>query len=302
MDKVLIIDDNKQNCEIIKDLLYAWGYCVYLAFDGFDGFKLATRVNPDVILLDVMLPGMNGFETCKKLKETEKTENIPIIMLTVLNEIEDKIRGFNVGADIFLSKPIVYQELKNRIAWAIKSKRVFDNMEQIDNVTMSLLNIIRLKDTKIYLHCKDVKNYCEKVGKILSLNDDEMKQLIIGAYLHDIGKIFSNTSLEHVEIGENIVSDLNMYKWLKVFIRNHHEKMNGKGFPDGLKSSEMSQNLKILITVNRFIELLDELKDSEASIFKLSDECEKGEFSTEIIKAIRQVLEDERFIERINYN
>ncbi|NFH69823.1 response regulator [Clostridium botulinum] len=302
MDKVLIIDDNKQNCEIIKDLLYAWGYCVYLAFDGFDGFKLATKVNPDVILLDVMLPGMNGFETCKKLKENEETENIPIIMLTVLNEIEDKIRGFNVGADIFLSKPIVYQELKNRIAWAIKSKRVFDNMEQIDNVTMSLLNIIRLKDTKIYLHCKDVKNYCEKVGKILSLNDDEMKQLIIGAYLHDIGKIFSNTSLEHVEIGENIVSDLNMYKWLKVFIRNHHEKMNGKGFPDGLKSSEMSQNLKILITVNRFIELLDELKDSEASIFKLSDECEKGEFSTEIIKAIRQVLEDERFIERINYN
>ncbi|NFG24293.1 response regulator [Clostridium botulinum] len=302
MDKVLIIDDNKQNCEIIKDLLYAWGYCVYLAFDGFDGFKLATRVNPDVILLDVMLPGMNGFETCKKLKETEETENIPIIMLTVLSEIEDKIRGFNVGADIFLSKPIVYQELKNRIAWAIKYKRVFDNMEQIDNVTLSLLNIIRLKDTKTYLHCKDVKNYCEKVGKILSLNDDEMKQLIIGAYLHDIGKIFSNTSLEHVEIGENIVSDLNMYKWLKVFIRNHHEKMNGKGFPDGLKSSEMSQNLKILITVNRFIELLDELKDSEASIFKLSDECEKGEFSTEIIKAIRQVLEDERFIERINYN
>ncbi len=302
MDKVLIIDDNKQNCEIIKDLLYAWGYCVYLAFDGFDGFKLATRVNPDVILLDVMLPGMNGFETCKKLKETEETENIPIIMLTVLSEIEDKIRGFNVGADIFLSKPIVYQELKNRIAWAIKYKRVFDNMEQIDNVTLSLLNIIRLKDTKTYLHCKDVKNYCEKVGKILSLNDDEMKQLIIGAYLHDIGKIFSNTSLEHVEIGENIVSDLNMYKWLKVFIRNHHEKMNGKGFPDGLKSSEMSQNLKILITVNRFIELLDELKDSEASIFKLSDECEKGDFSTEIIKAIRQVLEDERFIERINYN
>ncbi len=302
MDKVLIIDDNKQNCEIIKDLLYEWGYCVYLAFDGFDGFKLATRVNPDVILLDVMLPGMNGFETCKKLKETEETENIPIIMLTVLNEIEDKIRGYNVGADIFLSKPIVYQELKNRIAWAIKSKRVFDNMEQIDNVTPYLLNIIRLKDTNIYLHCKDVKNYCEKVGKILSLNDYEMKQLIIGAYLHDIGKIFSNTSLEHVEIGENIVSDLNMYKWLKVFIRNHHEKMNGNGFPDGLKSSEMSQNLKILITVNRFIELLDELKDSEASIFKLSDECEKGEFSIEIIKAIRQVLEDERFIERINYN
>ncbi|NFL07318.1 response regulator [Clostridium botulinum] len=302
MGKVLIIDDNKQNCEIIKDLLYTWGYCVYLAFDGFDGFELARSVKPDVILLDVMLPGMNGFEACKKLKETEETQNIPIIMLTVLSEVEDRIRGFNVGADVFLSKPIVYQELKNRINWAIKSKRVFDNMEQIDNVTMSLLNIIRLKDENLYLHCKNVKNYCEKVGKILFLNDDEMKQLIIGAYLHDIGKIFSNTSLEHVEIGENIISDLNMYNWLKVLIRNHHEKMNGKGFPDGLTSSEMSQNLKILITVNRFIELLDELKDSEASIFKLSNECENGEFNTDVVKAIRQVLEDERFTKSINYN
>ncbi|WP_252229683.1 response regulator [Clostridium sp. ZBS15] len=302
MDKVLIIDDNKQNCEIIKDLLYTWGYCVYLAFDGFEGFKLARNVKPDVILLDVMLPGMNGFETCKKLKENQETQNIPIIMLTVLNEVEDRMRGFNVGADVFLSKPIVYQELKNRIDWAVKSKRVFDNMEQIDKVAICLLNIIRLKDKKLYLHCKNVKNYCEKVGKILFLNDEEMKQLILGAYLHDIGKIFSNTLLEHVEMGENIISDLNMSKWLKVMIRNHHEKMNGKGFPDGLTSSEMSQNLKILITVNRFIELLDELKDNEASILKLSNECEKGDLNTEVIEAIKQVLEDEKFIESINYN
>ncbi|NFG62807.1 response regulator [Clostridium sp. CMCC3677] len=302
MDKALIIDDNKQNCEIIKDLLYTWGYCVYLAFDGFEGFKLARNVKPDVILLDVMLPGMNGFETCKKLKENQETQNIPIIMLTVLNEVEDRMRGFNVGADVFLSKPIVYQELKNRIDWAVKSKRVFDNMEQIDKVAICLLNIIRLKDKKLYLHCKNVKNYCEKVGKILFLNDEEMKQLILGAYLHDIGKIFSNTLLEHVEMGENIISDLNMSKWLKVMIRNHHEKMNGKGFPDGLTSSEMSQNLKILITVNRFIELLDELKDNEASILKLSNECEKGDLNTEVIEAIKQVLEDEKFIESINYN
>ncbi|GAA0076348.1 two-component system response regulator [Clostridium sp. CTA-5] len=302
MDKVLIVDDNKQNCEIIKDLVSTWGYDVYVAFEGFKGFKVACDIRPDVILLDVMLPGMNGFETCKKLKENHITQNIPIIMLTVLNEVEDKIRGFNVGADVFLSKPIVYQELKNRVEWAVNFKKLLNNMEEVDSVTQSLLKIIKLKDKDLYIHSYKVKNYCEKVGKILFLTDEEMKHLLIGAYLHDIGKIFSTVSFEHVEIGEEILSTLNMYEWLKILIRNHHEKMNGQGFPDGLISNQMSLELKILITVNRFLQLLEKFKNEEFSINELTKECEMGYWSKEVLNAIKQVLEDERFINSINYN
>ena len=144
MDKILIVDDNKQNCEIMKDLLSTWEYDVYVAFGGNEAISIAINKEPAVILLDVMLPGMNGFEICKKLKSNPDTQNIFIIMLTVLNEVEDRIRGFNVGADVFLSKPIVYQELRNRVAWAINSKKAFDNMEYKNDVIKSFLKILKL--------------------------------------------------------------------------------------------------------------------------------------------------------------
>lgn len=301
MEKILIVDDNKQNCEIIKDILSTWGYDVYVAFEGKEAINIAINLKPDVILLDVMLPGMNGFEICGKLKNNSGTQNIFIIMLTVLNEVEDRIRGFNVGADVFLSKPIIFEELKNRVAWAINSKKAFDKMEHVDEVTKSLLKILRLKDNNLYLHACSVKNYSEKVGKILTITEEKMEHLLIGAYIHDIGKIISNGD-DHVEIGVDIISQFKMCQWLKVFVRNHHEKINGQGFPDGLMENEMPLELKILITINRFVEVLEQTDDKDTSITKLSEECQKGYWNIEVLGAIKQVLKDEKFIESIHYN
>lgn len=302
MKKVLIADDNEQNREIVKDVLSAWGYICYTAVDGFEVLDLASRNNPDVIVLDVMMPGMNGFEVCRKLKNNITTHNIPVIMLTVLNEIEDRIRGFNVGADVFLSKPIVYEELKNRVEWAVNSKKIYDSMENEKQIVQSFLKILKLKDNNLYVHACNVKNYCEKIGKLLSVTDEEMDHLIIGAYLHDIGKIISNEGHEHIEAGLDIISSLTMSKWLKTFIRNHHEKINGKGYPDCLNGDQMTLELKILILVNRFIELLEQYGDKEISIVKLSDECKMGYWSPEILENLKQVLKDESFIKRMNCN
>lgn len=301
MKKVLLVDDNKQNIEITRDLLTAWGYQVNVAFEGMEAFDFACKHRPDVILLDVMLPGMNGFEVCKKLKNYRPTQCIPVIMLTVLNDIEDRIRGYNVGADVFLSKPIVYQELKNRVAWAINSKNAFNCMENKNQVVESLLKVMKLKDGNLYAHACKVKNYCEKVAKVLFITDEEMEYLLLGAYVHDLGKVITSVPEEHVEVGVDIISPLKMLEWIKVFVRNHHEKMNGQGFPDGLTANEMSLELKILITVNRFIELLEQLGDQEA-ITELSLECEKGYWSNDVLEAIKQVLKDEVFIKSINFS
>jgi len=301
MEKILVVDDNKQNCEIIKDLLSAWEYDVYVAFEGNEAIDIAIKHKPAVILLDVMLPGMNGFEICKKLKSSPDTKDIFIIMLTVLNEVEDRIRGFNVGADVFLSKPIIYQELKNRVAWAINSKKAFEKTENIKEVVKSLLRILELKDNNLYLHACIVKNYSEKVGKILAVTDEEMEHLLVGAYMHDIGKIISNGD-DHVRIGIDIISPFKMCSWLKVFVRNHHEKMNGEGFPDRLRENEMLLELKILITINRFVEVLEQIDDKNTTIIKLDEECRKGYLSIEVLDAIKQVLRDEKFIQSIQYN
>lgn len=300
MAKVLIVDDNEQNIEITKDLLSTWGYEVYIAKQGGKALDLANTYNPDVILLDVMLPGMNGFEICKKLKSNISTESIPIIMLTVLNEVDDRIRGFNAGADVFLSKPIIYQELKNRVAWAVNTKKIYSNMEHTDQIAKSFLNIMKLKDNKLYLHSCNVKNYCKKVGKLMLVTDENMDKLLIGALLHDIGKIVSDEVDKHIEYGLDIISPLNLNKWLQGFIRNHHEQLNGQGFPDGLRGKDMSLELKIIITINRFVELFEQLESKEASIVALSDECEKGCWSLEVLDALKQVLKDENFIKSID--
>lgn len=302
MEKVLVVDDNEQNCEIMEDLLCTWGYGVYIAVEGNEAFDLACKYEPDVILLDVMLPGMNGFAICKKLKSNTSTQNIPIIMLTVLNEVEDRIRGFNVGADVFLSKPIIYQELKNRVAWAINSKKALSNMEHTKQVAKSFLKIMKLKDESLYLHACNVKYYCEKVGKILAVTDEEMERLLVGGYIHDIGKVISNDKYKHVEVGVELIEPLKMWQWLKVFVRNHHEKINGQGFPDGLTEHQMSLELRIIITINRFVELLEESKDKDISILNLIDECKKGYWSIDVLEAIKQVLKDESFINSINFN
>ncbi len=302
MEKILIVDDNERNIGIMKRLISTWGYEVYIAVEGNEAVNLACSCNPDVIILEVMLAGMNGFEICEKLKKNNNTKNTYIIMTTTLNDVEDRIRGFDVGADVFLPKPIVYKELKNRIAWAINSKKIFNDMEHRNQVVKSFLELMKLKDNNLFIHASTVKSYCEKVGKFLFVTDEEMEHLLIGAYLHDIGKIISNEPYSHVEMGVNIISSLKMCEWLKVFIRNHHEKVNGKGYPDGLNRNEMSLELKILITVNRFVEIFEESGDKNKSIIELNAECKKGYWSTEVLEAVKQILDDEKFIKSINCN
>lgn len=298
--EVLIVDDNEQNCEILEDVISIWGYKTYKAFQGMEAYDMACKHKPEIILLDVMLPGMNGFEVCKKLKKNKDTKNIPIVMLTALNDVEDRIRGFDVGADEFLSKPINYQELRNRVTSLIMNKNQLEKMENSSQIVESYLKILKAKDDKLYSHACMVKNYSSNVAKIMAISDLKREQLIIGAYLHDLGKI-SDASQSHVEVGEDIIAPLKMSKWLSIFIRNHHEKLNGQGFPDGLKEPQMSIELQILVTINRFVELWEQSGDKGKCIDFLFNESEKGYWSIAVIEALKQVYEDEKFIANFKY-
>ncbi|QNB46171.1 response regulator [Thermanaerosceptrum fracticalcis] len=299
MEKVLIVDDNEQNCDLMKDILANWGYEVYQAFQGREAINLTLEHQPDVILLDVMLPGMNGFEVCHELKNNPRTQDIPIIMLTVLNDVEDRLRGFKVGAEIFLSKPINYNELKYRIASLIKQKKVLEKMEHQCQVVETLLEIMKTRDQHLYLHVARVREYCRKVAKLLALPDQQQEQLLIGASLHDIGKIVTGSSPEHTWLGERMVQPLQMGHWLKDLVRGHHEKLNGQGFPAGLKEKEIPWQLQILAGVNRFVELWEEQGSKEVALILFGDEVKGGCWAASVEKALGQVLEDEKFIERL---
>lgn len=290
MSKILIVDDNKKNCEILEDLLAAWGYEAFTADEGVKALNSALELEPAVILLDVMLPGMNGFELCKKLKMGQTTKDIPVIMITALNEVEDRIRGFNAGADVFLSRPVVYQELKNRVEWAVNFRKKLNEMENMKSVVKSFVAIMKLKDEKLYSHAINVKNYCEKVVKLFSITDEQEEKILTAACLMDIGKLASDSEQEHIDKGVSIIAPLKAGEWLKVFIERHHDRKC---------RAEASLEAQVLTTVNRFVELWEQSGSKDTAEQSLRKECREGFWSTEVLEAISQVLKDESFVRSI---
>ena len=132
LKRVLIIDDSKESSDLFNDFIKSWGYDTLLAYQGREAIDVAFKEKPDLILLDIMLPGMNGFEICRMLKENPETRQIPIIMVTALTSPEDRVNGYIAGTDNFLVKPVNYKELKAIIQNLLKKKQWQDKMEEQD--------------------------------------------------------------------------------------------------------------------------------------------------------------------------
>ncbi|WP_066237276.1 response regulator [Anaerosporomusa subterranea] len=285
MEKVLVVDDNPHNCELMSDLLTNWGYEVNTVGQGTEAIVVAGRDCPDIILLDVMLPGMNGFEVCHEIKTNSQTRDIPVIMLTVLNEVDDRIRGLKVGADYFMSKPFNYQELKFRLSALLQQKQRIDSMEEGQAVVDAFLVMMKFKDPQLYMHTCRVKDYCAKVSRVLLLSEKQHERLLWAACLHDIGKVI-DFSPSHPQTGREILSHLKMGSYVADLTLRHHD-------PQPWASIE----LEILVTVDRFESLLSH-HDKQA-IEQLRQLSSQIGVSAKVLAAIEQVLRDEQFCEKM---
>ncbi|MDA0746606.1 MAG: response regulator [bacterium] len=152
---VLVVDDNPQNVELLEAYLIPEKYNVITAFDGVEALEKVAESAPDIILLDVMMPRMNGYEVCQALKSDEKTRFIPIVMITALKELEDKIQSIEAGADDFLTKPFNKLELLTRIRSLIRVKRLHDTLEQ-SYIDLKELELTKDNLTQMIIH--DLKN------------------------------------------------------------------------------------------------------------------------------------------------
>ncbi|MBI4587899.1 MAG: response regulator [Candidatus Rokubacteria bacterium] len=119
---VVVADDNPDNVELLRLALEDAGYTVVTAFDGHEALLKVAETNPDLVILDVMMPGKDGFEVCRRLKRWEQTRNIPVLLVTALREVADRIRGIEAGADEFLTKPVDMLELRSRVRALVKAK------------------------------------------------------------------------------------------------------------------------------------------------------------------------------------
>lgn len=294
MAKILLVDDNMLSCEVMGDVLHTWGYEVYKLSVGTGVFEFVLKYKPDIILLDIMLPGMNGFEICKKLKGNWDTFQIPVIMLTVLDDVEDRIRAFDVGADAFVTKPVNYSELRSIVTALLRRKERCRYFEDGKSVIASFLQLIKLCDKELYEHVMVVADYCGKVAAVLNLSREQIELLMAGAYLHDIGKIVEKGD-EHTRKGIEIIRPLNLLDKMYTFVYSHHERMNGKGFPEEITGVNFSLELKILTLVDEYVNLQEQLKNKDKALNVLDRKVAEGAFDEVVYRALCQVLEDEDF-------
>lgn len=302
METVLVVDDNEQNCELIRDIVSTWGYEVHKAFQGKDAIQLALNSSPDIILLDVMLPGMNGFEVCHELKNNPLTQSIPIVMLTVLTDVDDRIHGLKVGADNFLVKPFNYHELKYIVASLITRKKLIDKMEHHNDIVNSFLLMIKTRNQDLLEHVLKVHAYCEKASRYMDLTDTQKEKLLVAAYLHDIGHILESDFQKHAWLGAQFIAPYKIGEWLTVLIKYHHEKMNDPRYPIAiLNEKKVRQEMEVLLTVNRFVDLWTE-SDQETGVALAYDEAKSGEISLSVVEILQQVIKDEKFLANFGEN
>ncbi len=212
---VLAVDDEDRNLRLMEAMLLPLGYDVALAQNGEDALDSVRENPPDVILLDIMMPGINGFEVARRLKDDEGTRIIPIIMVTALKEVEDRVKGLDAGADDFLTKPVDKMELKARVASSLKIKAYNDHMrsyqkdleKQVARRTSelqrayarvrdsSLDTIHRLsraaeyKDEHTGHHIQRMSRYCVTIAREMGLGRKVLDSILYAAPMHDIGKI-----------------------------------------------------------------------------------------------------------------
>ncbi len=264
--RILIVDDNLDNLVLTAELLRTRGYDALTASSAEAAQEMIHRDPPDLVLLDVILPGRSGYELCRELTDDPATRLIPVVIITGLSDREDRVRGLEAGADEFLSKPIFAEELFARVKSLLRIKEFTDELENAEAVIFSLALGVESRDPYTGNHCERLSRYAVDLGRYLGLAEDSVLALKRGGYLHDLGKIVVPDEIlkkgvnltpqewlvmkQHPVTGENICRPLKSLRMVLPIIRHHHEHMNGSGYPDGLRGEDIPLLARILQVVD----------------------------------------------------
>lgn len=265
---VLVVDDHPLNVELIEGCLAELDCRVISATDGLDALDLVEREHPHLVLLDVMMPRMDGYEVCQRIKSLPDGHLLPVVMVTALGQIADRVRGLEVGADDFIVKPIERVELVARVRSLLRVKALFDRLDDAHRTIISLARAIEAKDSSTEAHTERVGLNARRLGEAAGLEGPILDDVHFGAVIHDIGKIGIPDAIllkpgplseaerrlmrEHVAIGEDIARPLRSAANLLPIIRHHHERVDGRGYPDGLAGEEIPLSARVVAVCDAF--------------------------------------------------
>jgi putative two-component system response regulator len=272
--RVLVVDDIEANRTLVARLLAPDGHHVTVAEDGRAALQSVMRDAPDLVLMDVMMPHLDGFEVCRAVKQNPSTRLVPVVLVTALQNSEDRIRGIEAGADDFVSKPFNAHELRARIRSLIRIKRYTDDLDTAEAVILSLALTIEARDKCTDGHCHRLAAYGSSLGRELGLGDDDVSALARGGFLHDIGKVGIPDAIllkadrltrseydvmkQHAVIGDRLCGELRSLRRVRPIVRHHHERLDGSGYPDGLRGDA----IPLLAQITAVVDVFDALTTS----------------------------------------
>jgi putative two-component system response regulator len=264
--KILVVDDKMDTVLLLRELLSSRGYDIITATEAEEAKQLVHTERPDLILLDVVMPGRSGYDLCRELKEDPYTRLTPVVMITGLSDRDDRVRGIEAGADDFLSKPLYPEELFARVKSLLKLKEFTDELENAEAVLVALALGIESRDPYTGNHCERLAHYAADLGHQIGMDGDSIIALKRGGYLHDLGKVSIPDDIlkkgsrltaeewevmkQHPVIGESICRPLKSFRTVLPIIRHHHEHWDGSGYPDHLTGTDIPLLARVLQVVD----------------------------------------------------
>lgn len=279
--EILVVDDTPANLKLLMDILMSHGYKVRPAVSGEQALAAVSMRQPELILLDIKMPGIDGYEVCRRLKSDVNTQEIPVIFISALDTLGDRVKGFELGAVDYITKPFQREEVLVRVRTHLNLRRMQTHLEELVDERTQELQSAAIKMHSILLqtikaiaitiekrdpytagHQQRVADLAVTIAREMGLDEDKVEGIRLGALIHDIGKIYIPSEIlnrpgrisdvefqiikMHSEVGYEIVKDVDFPWPVADMIYQHHERIDGSGYPQGLKGDEIIQEARIM--------------------------------------------------------
>jgi putative two-component system response regulator len=310
--RILVVDDEPKNIKLLEAFLLPFKYEILKAENGEDALSIIDRTEIDMVLLDVMMPRMDGFEVCRRIKSGENTRMIPVIMVTALDDTEAKVKAIELGADDFVTKPPNRIELQARVKSLIKVKILNNTLTSLESVLFSLANTVEAKDEYTSGHTLRVSELSVQLAKKMAMSKNDINAVKIGGIIHDVGKIgvpkdiinkpgrLSPEEFEimktHPYIGYKICMPLKRSLGMVLdIIHYHHEKLDGSGYPIGLTGADIPMGAKVLAVADIYDALTSDRPyrkalPKEKALEILMQEADEGKLDKQIVEHLIDIV------------
>ena len=309
---IVAVDDSEIALATIEAMVEMDGYEFHSATNGTEALELIREVVPDVVLMDVVMPDIDGFELCRRMKADEATRMTPIVLITGLDSKHDRIRGIEAGCDDFMVKPFDQIELRARIRSLAQTKRLNENLDNAVAVLDSLARLVEARDETTGDHCDRLIRLANAFGTYLGLPRGDVWALARGGILHDVGKVGIPDNIllkkgrltedeweimrNHPVIGAELLAPLRTMSRVVPIVRHHHERWDGAGYPDGLAREDIPVLARIFQLLDAFDALTSERPYKAAftvreSIEILLKERQDGKWDPELLDRFIEFIE-----------